>query len=146
MRVTRQEGTFTAPRRAGEAADCVRITELLSRVGDKWAVVVIRVLGSGPMRFNALRRGIGDILQKMLATALRGLERDGFVVRTVTPSTPPQVVHGLTDLGRRLLAPVCALARLTIANAGSIEEAGRRHAARGDGGLRTGGARDFSAP
>ena len=97
------------------------------------------------MRFNALRRGIGDISRKMLATSLRVLERDGFVVRTVAPTTPPHVEHGLTDLGRRLLGPVCALARLTIANADSIEER-RPHAPREDGGLRTGGARDFSAP
>ena len=98
------------------------------------------------MRFNALRREIGDISQKMLSTTLRGLERDGFVTRTVTPTTPPQVEYALTDLGRSLLGPVCELARWTIANAGSIEEARRRYATREDGGLRAGSARDFSAP
>jgi DNA-binding HxlR family transcriptional regulator len=113
------------PGHADETAACAQISELLSRVGDKWTVLVIRVLGDGPMRFNALRRRIGDISQKMLATTLRALERDGFVTRTVTPTTPPQVEYALTDLGRGLLGPVCGLAQWTIANAGEIAAARR---------------------
>jgi DNA-binding HxlR family transcriptional regulator len=113
-----------------EETACARISELLSRVGDKWTVLVIRNLGAGPMRFNALKRQIGDISQKMLATTLRNLERDGFVTRSVTPATPPQVEYALTDLGHDLLVPVCALARWTIENAGRIEAARRAFAAR----------------
>ena len=64
-----------------DTSQCEQISALLSRVGDKWTVLVVRVLGPGPMRFNALRRSIGDISQKMLATTLRNLERDGFVTR-----------------------------------------------------------------
>lgn len=115
---------------ADAAGDCARISELLSRVGDKWTVLVIRTLGTAPMRFNALKRRVGDISQKMLATTLRNLERDGFVTRCVTPATPPQVEYALTDLGRSLLAPVCALARWTIENAPAIEAARRAFAAR----------------
>ncbi len=131
-----------------ETEACAQISVLLARVGDKWTVLVIRVLGEGPLRFNALRRRIGDISQKMLATTLRSLERDGFVARTVTPTTPPQVEYALTDLGRSLLAPVCALAQWTIANAGRIEAARRDFAAR-DGGpavLRATDERDFTRP
>lgn len=113
-----------------DTAQCERIAALLSRVGDKWTVQVVRVLGPGPMRFNALRRSIGEISQKMLSTTLRNLERDGFVTRTVTPATPPQVEYALTDLGRSLLEPVRALAEWTLANADRIEAARRAYAAR----------------
>ncbi|MBP7001169.1 helix-turn-helix domain-containing protein [Amaricoccus sp.] len=118
-----------APGEHDETA-CARISELLARVGDKWTVLVIRHLGAGPTRFNALKRQIGDISQKMLATTLRSLERDGFVTRSVTPTTPPQVEYALTDLGYSLLGPVCALARWTIENAERIEAARRAFAAR----------------
>lgn len=105
---------------------CQTISELLSRVGDKWTIQVIRALGDGPMRFNAMRREITDISQKMLATTLRNLERDGFVSRTVEPTKPPQVTYALTRLGEDLKAPVFALAQWTSENAHRI------HAARDD--------------
>ena len=111
------------PREATATGDCQRISEMLSRIGDKWTLLVIRSLGSGPLRFNALRRVIGDVSQKMLASTLRNLERDGFVTRTVTPSMPPQVEYALTDLGISLLTPVSALAEWTIRNTGRIEAA-----------------------
>ena len=125
---------------------CERISELLSRVGDKWTVLVVQVLGGGSLRFNALKREIGDISQKMLSATLRGLERDGFVTRTVTPTTPPQVEYALTDLGRGLLGPVCALARWTMENADRIEAARAAYAARDGGGevLHVPERRDFS--
>ncbi len=113
-----------------DTAQCEQISALLSRVGDKWTVLVVRVLGNGPMRFNALRREIGDISQKMLATTVRNLERDGFVTRTVTPVNPPQVEYALTDLGSDLLRPVQALAEWTVANADRIEAARRAYAER----------------
>ena len=91
---------------------------------------MVGVLGRGPVRFNALRRSVGDISQKMLATTLRNLERDGFVTRTVTPTNPPQVEYALTDLGIGLLQPVRALAEWTVANADRIEAARRAYAAR----------------
>lgn len=123
-----------APGDPQETAACARISELLARVGDKWTVLVVGVLGRQPMRFNALRRHIGDISQKMLSSTLRGLERDGFVVRTVTPTTPPQVEYALTDLGQSLLCPVGALAAWTIANAERIEAARRAYEGRKAGG------------
>ncbi len=113
-----------------DTSQCEQISALLSRVGDKWTVLVVRILGAGPMRFNALRRTVGDISQKMLATTLRNLERDGFVTRTVTPTTPPQVEYALTDLGSGLLEPVRALAEWTVANADRIEAARRAYAVR----------------
>jgi len=102
---------------------CQRISGMLARVGDKWTIQVIRALAGGPLRFNALRRGIVDISQKMLASTLRNLERDGFVRRTVMPVKPPQVEYALTELGRELLGPVFALAQWTSDNAERIEAA-----------------------
>ena len=113
-----------------DTAQCEQISALLSRVGDKWTVLVVGVLGRGPTRFNALRRAVGDISQKMLATTLRNLERDGFVLRTVTPTNPPQVEYALTGLGSDLLEPVRALAEWTVANADRIEAARQAFAAR----------------
>ncbi len=113
-----------------DTSQCEQISALLSRVGDKWTVLVVRSLGREPMRFNALRRSIGDISQKMLATTLRNLERDGFVTRTVTPANPPQVEYALTDLGSGLLEPVRALAMWTLDNADRIEAARRAYAER----------------
>ena len=89
--------------------DCRAVSEILQRIGDKWTVLVVGKLGSGPMRFNELRTAVGGISQKMLTTTLRGLERDGFVTRKVFPTIPPRVDYELTELGHELLVPVGAL-------------------------------------
>jgi DNA-binding HxlR family transcriptional regulator len=89
--------------------DCRAVSEILQRVGDKWTVLVVGKLGGGPLRFNELRAAVGGISQKMLTTTLRGLERDGFVTRTVFPTIPPRVDYELTELGHELLVPVGAL-------------------------------------
>jgi DNA-binding HxlR family transcriptional regulator len=102
------------------------VSELLARIGDKWSVLVVSLLGDGPLRFSALRRRIDGISQKMLTATLRSLERDGFVTRTVFPTTPPQVEYELTELGRELLAPVGALAQWAQTNQTRVDEARRR--------------------
>ena len=84
-------------------AECRIISETLSRIGDKWSVLVVVHLGAGSLRFGELRREIGGISQKMLTTTLRGLERDGYVTRTVTPSIPPRV--GASRPGLPLIDP-----------------------------------------
>jgi len=101
---------------------CQAVSDVLSRVGDKWSVLVVELLSDGPVRFNELRRLIGNISQKMLTTTLRGLERDGLVTRTVYPTIPPRVDYELTSLGRELQAPVKALAVWARANIGRINE------------------------
>lgn len=89
--------------------DCRLIGEILSRVGDKWSVLIIMTLGRGPRRFNEIKRAINGISQRMLTLTLRGLERDGIVTRTVAAAAPPRVDYALTGLGRDLLGPVTAL-------------------------------------
>jgi DNA-binding HxlR family transcriptional regulator len=72
--------------------------------------LVVGILGDGPVRFNELRRRIGNISQRMLTLTLRGLERDGLVTRTVHPTIPPSVEYELTSLGRSLFEPLDAVA------------------------------------
>ena len=90
-------------------SQCRRVAPILSRVGDKWSILVIMTLAGGTRRFNELRRMIDGISQRMLTLTLRGLERDGLVTRAVYPTIPPRVDYGLTDLGRSLCVPVVAL-------------------------------------
>lgn len=94
-------------RRAQNYACPVR--DVLDRVGDAWSVLVILELSRGPCRFNALRRVIDGVSQRMLSVTLRHLERDGLVNRTVLPTAPPQVEYALTDRGLSLHQAIGAL-------------------------------------
>jgi len=102
------------------------VSEVLARVGDKWTVLVVTVLGDGPKRFNELRRQLGSISQRMLTLTLRGLERDGLVTRTVFQTIPPRVDYELTKLGHSLLEPVSRLGLWARQNRAAIQEARRR--------------------
>jgi len=93
------------------APDACLVREVLDRVGDKWSVYVVHMLGGGTMRFSELRRGIEGISQRMLTVTLRGLERDGLISRTVYPVVPPRVDYALTPLGETLLDAVCSLVK-----------------------------------
>jgi DNA-binding HxlR family transcriptional regulator len=99
----------------------------LSRVGDKWSVLIIMLLRERPRRFSELKRGIGGISQRMLSLTLRNLERDGLVNRTVTPSVPPRVDYELTALGRSLAEPVEALGAWAFAHLEQIDQAQTRY-------------------
>ncbi|NGO13474.1 helix-turn-helix transcriptional regulator [Streptomyces sp. HC44] len=76
--------------------------QLLARISDKWASLVVAALSSGPMRYSDLGRKIAGVSPKMLTQTLRSLERDGIVGRTVTPSVPVRVDYELTPLGMNL--------------------------------------------
>ena len=106
-----------------ETEDCRGISEILSRVGDKWSVLVVSYLGNGTMRFSELKRQIGGISQKMLTATLRNLERDGFVTRKIYPTIPPKVEYTLTPLGRELWIPVQNLAQWARSNISRIDSA-----------------------
>jgi len=105
---------------------CRTISTLLSRIGDKWSVLIVSTLGDGPRRFNELRREIPSVSQRMLTLTLRNLERDGLVSRTVTPSIPPRVDYELTPLGRSLEGPIGQLQQWALANVGAIHAAQAR--------------------
>jgi DNA-binding HxlR family transcriptional regulator len=105
---------------------CRTISTLLSRIGDKWTVLVVQTLGQGSKRFNELRREIPTVSQRMLTLTLRNLERDGLVSRTVTPTIPPRVDYELTDLGKSLQGPICGLANWALENVERIHAAQAR--------------------
>ena len=90
-------------------SECVVVREILDRVGDKWSVHVIALLGERGQRFSELRRAIEGISQRMLTLTLRQLERDGIVSRTVHATVPPRVDYALTPLGESVLEPLSTL-------------------------------------
>lgn len=105
--------------------------EMLARVGDKWSVYVIHVLGdAGTLRFNELRSRVDGISQRMLTVTLRGMERDGLVTRTVYPEVPPRVEYALTKLGRTLRQLVRGLVEWSGAHLTEVDAARAAYDAR----------------
>jgi DNA-binding HxlR family transcriptional regulator len=102
-----------------EHPDC-GIRDVLSRVGDKWSVLVIVELASGVRRFRELQRAIDGISQRMLTLTVRRLERDGLVTRTVYPTVPAQVTYELTATGSSLTHLVKQLADWSLEHRESI--------------------------
>lgn len=108
-----EDGTFPRPTHIDVRdlpATC-ELRDVLDRVGDKWSVLVMALLGTGPRRYSELRRAIEGISQRMLTLTLRSLERDGLVARTVTPTSPPRVDYELTPAGATLSVEVSSLMR-----------------------------------
>jgi DNA-binding HxlR family transcriptional regulator len=108
-------------------AECPAVREVLNRVGDKWSVQVVALLGDGKKRFSELRRSIEGISQRMLTLTLKGLERDGLITRTVYPTIPPRVEYELTKLGRSLLVPITGLGKWAGQNRERIQVAREKY-------------------
>ncbi len=135
---TPQDGTFLSPGHSDvtgpgpaegpclQSAGCRNVAPVLNRVGDKWSMLIVMILADGSKRFSELKRAIDGISQRMLTLSLRGLERDGLVTRTVTPTIPPRVDYELTELGRSLREPVKALGDWAIAHIACIRAAQER--------------------
>jgi DNA-binding HxlR family transcriptional regulator len=104
-----------------DTESCRAVADVLARIGDKWTVYIVRLLAGGPMRFSEMRRAVSAISQRMLSLTLRGLERDGLVTRTVTPSIPPRVDYELTPKGLTLIEPLNAVGQWAIANRDYVE-------------------------
>ncbi len=120
----------TAATAAGAHPTTCRAREVLQRVGDKWSVLVIDLLGQGTMRFTELHRAIDGITARMLTVTLRGLERDGIVTRTIHPVIPPRVEYALTPMGRTLLDTIGQLVSWTDSHLPEIEAARAAYDAR----------------
>jgi DNA-binding HxlR family transcriptional regulator len=114
----------------GAAPTTCRAREVLQRVGDKWSVLAIDLLGQGTMRFTELHRAIDGITARMLTVTLRGLERDGIVTRTIHPVIPPRVEYALTPMGRTLLNTIGQLVSWTDSHLPEIEAARAAYDAR----------------
>ena len=109
--------------------DCP-IRNVLARISSKWPMLVLFTLDrSGTMRFNALRRAMPDISQKMLTTTLRTLEEDGLVSRRVYAEVPPRVEYELTARARSLLPILSELIDWAHSNMAAIMRDRQTHAA-----------------
>jgi DNA-binding HxlR family transcriptional regulator len=97
-----------------DEGNCAAVNDILATIGNKWTVLIVTTLSKGPMRFTEIKRSVGDISQRMLTLTLRGLERDGFAVRTVYPTVPPRVEYQLTELGKTLIKPLESIAGWAI--------------------------------
>ena len=105
--------------------------EMLVRIGDKWSVYIIHVLGAaGTLRFNELRSRVAGISQRMLTVTLRGMERDGLIVRKVYPEVPPRVEYSLTELGATLRQLVRGLVKWSEAHLAEVDAARAAYDAR----------------
>ena len=102
---------------------CEETAATLSLVGDKWSMMIVMYLATGPCRFNDLKRRIGGITQRMLTLTLRKLERQGLVSRTTHPTIPPKVEYALTPLGNSLCEPVQFLGLWVLENQAALQRA-----------------------
>ena len=107
---------------AGPAGDCP-VRGVLDKISDKWSMLLVMTLASGPKRFNQLRRDVPDISQKMLTQTLRDLQRDGMVARRVFDTKPPSVEYRLTPLGESIIVPFGHLIRWAGENHPQIDQA-----------------------
>ena len=108
------------------AADCPT-RQILDRVGDKWAVLILLLVRHEPMRFNALRRTIEGISQKMLSQVLKSLERDGLIKRRAFATVPVTVEYSITPLGMTLHEAVDPLRVWAETHIGAVEAAQQRY-------------------
>jgi DNA-binding HxlR family transcriptional regulator len=105
--------------------------EMLVRIGDKWSVYVIHVLGdAGTLRFNELRARVDGISQRMLTVTLRGMERDGLIARQIYAEVPPRVEYSLTPLGSTLRQLVGRLVAWSGAHLAEVDAARAAYDAR----------------
>ena len=104
-------------------ADCPS-RAILDQIADKWSMLVLVVL-SEPRRFNAIKRQLDGISQRVLTQTLRKLERNGMVTRRILPGPPLGVEYSLTPLGRSLQRPFGVLYDWTVEHMTTIQLAQR---------------------
>lgn len=105
---------------------------VLSRIADKWTVLVVTALECETKRFSTLQREIGGVSQKMLTQTLRGLERDGLIKRTIYPTVPPKVEYSLTALGRTLVVMLDAIRAWSETNIEEVLKAQSKYDSEGE--------------
>ncbi len=109
-------------------ADLCPIRDILSRLGDKWSLLVLATLSeNGTLRFRDIHRSIGDVSQRMLTVTLRSLEADGLISREVYPEVPPRVEYSLTNSGKDLMPHLNHLVGWALDNMKEINEAREKY-------------------
>lgn len=114
-----------------ELIDDCPVRNVLDRIGDKWSILVITILGeSGTLRFNEINAVIGTISQKMLATTLKTLEADGLISRKIYPQVPPRVEYTLTERGESLLPAMAGLVAWALEHMPAIKASREEYSGR----------------
>lgn len=108
-------------------ANMARVRPVLDKIADKWTILILTVLCPKPARFNAIKRRLDGITHKSLADALKRLERNGLVTRTVLPTAPIGVEYAITPLGHSLRQPFDALCDWALTHGEAIEGANTEH-------------------
>ena len=100
---------------------------VLDRLADKWTFLILDRLAAGPVRFNQLKREIGGISQKVLSRTLKGLERDGLLLRRTFATRPVTVEYSLTPLAHSLSDTIAAFVHWAERNIDAVEAAQARY-------------------
>ncbi|MCJ0977066.1 helix-turn-helix transcriptional regulator [Rhodococcus sp. ARC_M12] len=111
------------------ARDCAS-RQTLQNATSRWGVLALAALTEGDYRFNALRRRVDGVSERMLSQTLQTLERDGLIVRTVLETIPPKVEYSLTPLGRDVGTRLTDLIKLIEGSMPTVLESRAEHDAR----------------
>jgi DNA-binding HxlR family transcriptional regulator len=104
-------------------AEMGRIRLVLDKIADKWTIMILTVICPKPSRFNEIKRRLDGITHKALADALKRLERNGLVTRTVLPTSPIGVEYAITPFGLSLRSPFETLCKWAIAHGDDLDRA-----------------------
>lgn len=107
--------------------DVRAVRPVLDHVANKWTLLILTMICPHPSRFNEIMRRLDGITHKALADALKRLERDGLVTRTVLPTAPVGVEYAITPLGLSLQRPFAALYRWTLEHGDELQSAQKRY-------------------
>ena len=108
-------------------SNMARVRPVLDKIADKWTIMILTVICPRPSRFNEIKRRLDGITHKALADALKRLERNGLVTRTVLPTTPIGVEYAITPLGLSLRQPFEALCEWALSHEADLEAARVAH-------------------
>jgi len=122
-RVNITEDTDLAAASCAALADIPRVRPVIDKIADKWTIMILTVICPQPVRFNEIKRRLDGITHKALSDALKRLERNGLVTRTVLPTQPIGVEYAITPLGHSLRAPFEALCAWALANGPAVDAA-----------------------
>lgn len=113
--------------------DMAQVRPVLDKIADKWTILILTVICPKPARFNEIKRRLDGITHKALADALKRLERNGLVTRTVLPTQPIGVEYAITPLGHSLREPFEALCAWAAANGDKVDRATQHYDEMRDG-------------
>ncbi|KJR08654.1 winged helix-turn-helix transcriptional regulator [Gordonia sihwensis] len=97
--------------------------EILQNVTSRWGLLALVALLDGELRFNALRRRVDGVSERMLSVTLQSLERDGYVRREMLQAIPPRVEYSLTEAGTQVAQRLSGLIDLVEAQVDEVAEA-----------------------